>query len=88
MHRLQPLAALAAVGLLLALTGGEGTLGHAQEEMESSPADTGELRRRYAELLQKKFLLEREQQLKTMQITLAETDTPYLFIDMAEQSIG
>ena len=50
--------------------------------------ETTEMRRRYAALLQKKFLLQREMQLKDLQLDLAATDDPYLVIDLEDRELN
>ena len=54
---------------------------------QAAPGASDDLRRKYAERLQKKFLLERERDLKRLQLALAEDDDPYLLIDLADHEI-
>ncbi|MFQ5669441.1 MAG: hypothetical protein ACE5HD_02850 [Acidobacteriota bacterium] len=46
------------------------------------------LRQEYAALLQKKALLERELQLKTLQLQIAQDDAPYLLVDLEDQVLA
>jgi hypothetical protein len=62
--------------------------------VESAPAaatGAGEeelrLRREYAALLQKKYLLERERELKNLQLELSSSDQPYLLLDLEDNAI-
>lgn len=54
---------------------------------QTDAEDEQDRRSRYARLLQRKFLLEREAQLKELQIHLAEQDSPYLVFDLEEKEI-
>lgn len=46
-----------------------------------------QLRQEYAARLHKRFMLEREKQLKSLQLQLAADDTPYLVVDLADQEL-
>ena len=60
-------------------------MAHAAQDTQESDSDAQ--RRNYAELLQKKFLLERELQLKRIQLDLAAEDAPYLMVDLAAREL-
>jgi hypothetical protein len=57
--------------------------------VESAPASEEELelRREYAALLRKKYLLERERELKNLQLELSASDQPYLLFDLEENAV-
>ncbi|MFQ5768245.1 MAG: hypothetical protein ACE5ID_09725 [Acidobacteriota bacterium] len=58
------------------------------QDVPSTPAgEPAALRARYATLLQKKFLLQRERDLKKLQLKLAQDDAPYLMLDLADDQI-
>ncbi len=46
-----------------------------------------EMRAAYARLLQKKLTLEREKRLKELQLSLAESDAPYMVVDLEDRAI-
>jgi len=54
---------------------------------QAPQASEQDRRSRYAQLLQRKLLLQREASLKELQLHLAETDAPYLVFDLEDKEI-
>ncbi len=54
---------------------------------QTDSVDEQERRSRYARLLQRKLLLQREAHLKELQMHLAEEDAPYLVFDLEKQEV-
>jgi len=89
--RRHQLRLLVAGALLCGLPGQAPALAQGQPAVESAPDAAGEeelrLRREYAALLRKKYLLERERELKELQLELSTSDQPYLLLDLEDNAI-